>query len=389
MKQHRHFMAVVILGMCLCMALTGTALAQVTTKAPALQVTVPVTLEFRDTEVVQIYQALGALAGWNVIADPSVKGRFTVSLKAEPLNRALELIAGTTGFGYALVGNTLVVASPERLSFFAKREVAVFHIASMAPETAKTLLEIAAPGALVTVDSTQRLALISGTADQLQAAQAALEKFDIPVAKEYEFVDQPVGDILRALARSAGLNVLVEGNLNAKLTIYLKDIQARDAIDLVAQRAGVQKELLPSGVMVFRPASTIAPTVTGPNLDSQVLRLKYLPISTAVDMLATLYPSLDVKVGKDDSFLAAKGPASDVAAAFAFLSHQDFPTIRLAGIVQHESGVRAVLELAGRSYVVQTGQAIDDLIIEAIKADSVTVRRGERVEVVNAGGLVR
>jgi type II secretory pathway component GspD/PulD (secretin) len=358
--------------------------------------TKPVTIDFRDTSVAQIFQTMGDLAGWNVIVDPAVTGRFSVTLKAEPLNRALDLISVTTGFAYTLIGNTLVVATPEKIAIFAKREMNILPINSLAPETAKTLLEASAPGLAVTIDAVQRMALLSGTPEQVAAATNALTKYDVPAAKEFEFVDQTVAEILRTLAKSAGLSVMLEGNLSNKLTIYLKDMPARDAMTLVAARAGVQQESTPAGVLVFRPVvvpQAVQPdanvqtnvTVT-PTTDSQVLRIKYLPVGVAADMLSTLYPSLEVKTGKDETFLVVKGPASDLATAFAFITRQDFPTLRLAGVVVQENSLRAVLEINGRSQVVQAGQTIDDLVVESLSPESITVRRGDRREVVTAGG---
>jgi type II secretory pathway component HofQ len=360
---------------------------------------IPVTIDFRDTEVVQIYQILGDLAGLNVITDPSMQGRFTVSLKGEPLNRALDLIAATTGFGYTLSGNTLVVAPPQRLSAFTEREYTVINIKSLAPETVRTLLAAAVPGATVTVDTAQRLALISGTKAQVQEAAKVLEKYDAPAVQEYEFIETSVGEILRSLARTAGLNMMLEGDLSAKLTIYLRDMNASDAIEFVAQAAKLEREETPAGVVIFRQSApaVIEPIVTDSEpepvvkeaSETRLYTLKYISAGNAASLVKAMYPAVDVVAGVETNVVSVTGTSADVAAALALLAQQDFPSLRLAGIVQQGAALRAVLEIDGVSQIVQEGQTIKDLFISELTADSITVRLGERAEVLRAGGTFK
>jgi len=360
---------------------------------------IPVTIDFRDTEVVQIYQILGDLAGLNVITDPSMQGRFTVSLKGEPLNRALDLIAATTGFGYTLSGNTLVVAPPQRLSAFTEREYTVINIKSLAPETVRTLLAAAVPGATVTVDTAQRLALISGTKAQVQEAAKVLEKYDAPAVQEYEFIETSVGEILRSLARTAGLNMMLEGDLSAKLTIYLRDMNASDAIEFVAQAAKLEREETPAGVVIFRQSApaVIEPIVTDSEpepvvkeaSETRLYTLKYISAGNAASLVKAMYPAVDVVAGVEINVVSVTGTSADVAAALALLAQQDFPSLRLAGIVQQGAALRAVLEIDGVSQIVQEGQTIKDLFISELTADSITVRLGERAEVLRAGGTFK
>ncbi|HHT27415.1 MAG TPA: hypothetical protein GXZ82_09240 [Firmicutes bacterium] len=360
---------------------------------------IPVTIDFRDTEVVQIYQILGDLAGLNVITDPGMQGRFTVSLKGEPLNRALDLIAATTGFGYTLSGNTLVVAPPQRLSAFTEREYTVINIKSLAPETVRTLLAAAVPGATVTVDTAQRLALISGTKAQVQEAAKVLEKYDAPAVQEYEFIETSVGEILRSLARTAGLNMMLEGDLSAKLTIYLRDMNASDAIEFVAQAAKLEREETPAGVVIFRQSApaVIEPIVTDSEpepvvkeaSETRLYTLKYISAGNAASLVKAMYPAVDVVAGVEINVVSVTGTSADVAAALALLAQQDFPSLRLAGIVQQGAALRAVLEIDGVSQIVQEGQTIKDLFISELTADSITVRLGERAEVLRAGGTFK
>ena len=347
-----------------------------------------VDVEFRDAEVLDIYQILGDLGGWNVVADQSVKGRYSLLLRSTPWPQALDLVAQATGFGYVIRGNTIVVASAQRLSSFDEREFSVQTVHHLAPEMAKSLIEASVPGVAVTIDSARRLALVNGTADQVQKALAVLAKYDVAPATEFDFVDQPVAEILRTLAKSAGINVIIEGSLTSRMTIYLKDMPGEEAIDLVATRASVKQEKTPEGVLILRPEVTKA-VVTPEESESAVIALKHMPVNTALDMLSAAFPTLQLRAGVGGSFLVARGPDADLAAANRFIAERDFPAVRLTGLVQHASGPRALLDIAGRSYVVREGQLIDDILIKAIDTETVTICRGDRCEVLSTGGALK
>ncbi|MGI6610250.1 MAG: secretin and TonB N-terminal domain-containing protein [Limnochordia bacterium] len=344
-----------------------------------------VDLEFRDAEILDIYQVLGDLAGWNVVADQSVKGKFGLSLRATPLTQALDLVAQSTGFGYHLMGNTLVVVPASRLKAMAPRDFALLSVRHMALETAKALLEAGVPGVTVSLDQRQRAVLVQGTAAEVQDAQAVLAKYDVaPTENEFDFVDQSVAEILRTLAKSAGLNVLVEGAISGRLTIYLKDVSAREAINLVAERTGVVQEETADNILILRQG-TAKPALVEP-VDSRILPLKYLPLNTGKELIVAAFPRMDVRTGQGGNFLVVQGPASQLDAVEAFLAEQDFPVVRLVGLVQHDTGLRALLEIAGRSHIVREGQVLDDLVVERITQTSVVVRKGERTQTLTAGG---
>ncbi|HHT73829.1 MAG TPA: hypothetical protein GX008_08955, partial [Firmicutes bacterium] len=99
--------------------LLGTALSMlvlllILTATPILADTL-VNMEFKEAPLVDVFQILGEIGGWNVLVDPSVKGNVSFVLKDLSVEEALELVTRTTGYRYKVVGNTLVVATEERL----------------------------------------------------------------------------------------------------------------------------------------------------------------------------------------------------------------------------------------------------------------------------------
>ncbi|MGV3618031.1 MAG: type II secretion system protein GspD [Fimbriimonas sp.] len=74
-----------------------------------------VTLDFVNTDIVQILKALALQAGVNVVTAPEVKGSLTVSLHDVTVESALKLVTSLAGIAYTQVAETYIVATPDRL----------------------------------------------------------------------------------------------------------------------------------------------------------------------------------------------------------------------------------------------------------------------------------
>ncbi len=75
-----------------------------------------VTLDFANTDVVQVLKALALQANVNIVTSPDVSGKVTVSLENVSVREALDLVTTMAGVRYAKVGNTFIVTSPGRFS---------------------------------------------------------------------------------------------------------------------------------------------------------------------------------------------------------------------------------------------------------------------------------
>lgn len=79
-------------------------------KAPEM-----VSLEFVNTDIVQVLRALALQSGTNVITSPDVKGTITVSVKDMPIDDALHLVTGMSELSFARLTNTIIVAPATKL----------------------------------------------------------------------------------------------------------------------------------------------------------------------------------------------------------------------------------------------------------------------------------
>ena len=76
-----------------------------------------ISLDFQDADIVPIFRLLTDISGYNVVVDPSVKGKLTMKLINVPWDQALDLILKTFTLGKKVEGNIIRIAP---LSVFAK-----------------------------------------------------------------------------------------------------------------------------------------------------------------------------------------------------------------------------------------------------------------------------
>jgi type IV pilus assembly protein PilQ len=76
-----------------------------------------VTLDADSTSVNGILQILAQRSGLNIVTGPELQGRrISIHLKNTPFEDALNLVVRAAGLGYERVGNSILVASTERLA---------------------------------------------------------------------------------------------------------------------------------------------------------------------------------------------------------------------------------------------------------------------------------
>jgi type IV pilus secretin PilQ/predicted competence protein len=79
----------------------------------------PITLDFKDGDLQDIFRLFSDISGLNVVVNPGVTGKVTLKLNEVPWGRALELILKTNGLGCVLEDNVIRIA---KLSDLQKEE---------------------------------------------------------------------------------------------------------------------------------------------------------------------------------------------------------------------------------------------------------------------------
>lgn len=70
----------------------------------------PISLDFRDGDLQDIFRLFADISGMNVVVNPGVSGKITLKLNEVPWDQALDLILKANGLGYTLDGNVIRIA---------------------------------------------------------------------------------------------------------------------------------------------------------------------------------------------------------------------------------------------------------------------------------------
>lgn len=138
-----------------------------------------VNMEFKQAPLVDVFQILGQLGGYNVLVDPTVQGEVSFILKNLGVEEALDLVTRTTGYRYQLVGNTLVVGSEQRLKTeFGSQDFSFVSVDHVEVAAAQRLVALVAPNVKSYIDNEQNLLVLYGLTTDLELAQRVLRQYD-------------------------------------------------------------------------------------------------------------------------------------------------------------------------------------------------------------------
>jgi type IV pilus assembly protein PilQ len=70
----------------------------------------PITLDFKDGDLQDIFRLFADISGLNVVVNPGVSGKVTLKLTEVPWDQALDLILKTNGLGFTLEDNVIRIA---------------------------------------------------------------------------------------------------------------------------------------------------------------------------------------------------------------------------------------------------------------------------------------
>ena len=70
----------------------------------------PISLDFRDGDLQDIFRLFADISGMNVVVNPGVSGKITLKLNEVPWDQALDLILKANALGYSLDGNVIRIA---------------------------------------------------------------------------------------------------------------------------------------------------------------------------------------------------------------------------------------------------------------------------------------
>lgn len=91
-----------------------------TDEAPAKFTGHPISLDFKDGDIIDLFRLMSEISGLNIIVNPGISGKVSLRLTETPWDQALDLILKTQGLGYTVDGNVVRIA---RVSDLQREEV--------------------------------------------------------------------------------------------------------------------------------------------------------------------------------------------------------------------------------------------------------------------------
>jgi len=70
----------------------------------------PISLDFKDGDLIDLFRLMSEISGLNIIVNPGITGKVSLSVKEVPWDQALDLILKTQGLGYSVDGNVVRIA---------------------------------------------------------------------------------------------------------------------------------------------------------------------------------------------------------------------------------------------------------------------------------------
>lgn len=140
-----------------------------------------VSLEFANADIRDILQVLADLGGLNLITDPAVRGKVSVTLNEIPLEDAVALVSHIGGYQVKDVNGVYVVGIPAALdqSFPEKIETRVFDLHFVAPSEVVGPVSLIVPSQQIIADDVGGVLVVRGSKNQLDEVQSLLGHLDV------------------------------------------------------------------------------------------------------------------------------------------------------------------------------------------------------------------
>lgn len=284
-----------------------------------------VNMEFKQAPLVDVFQILGQLGGYNVLVDPSVTGEITFSLKDLPIEEALDLVTRTTGYRYQLLGKTLVIGSDQRLKTeFGSQDFTFVMIQYVDVEAAQRLVSMMVPNIKSYVDKEQKLLVLFGLKTDLDLAKQVIKQYD-------QKAFAPLQEGAPAETKGNAETVKVDDSVSYSLPVFYAD--GGEVMNLVRQQ----------------------------------------------------WPTVEVRWDLESKSLLIKAKENDWPAIKTFVQEQDLPQFVLKGLLGGVKEQLALVEYKGSTSLVKQGESLLGWLVLKISNDGVEFSQGERNFVVKIG----
>ena len=157
---------------------------------------IPITLDFKDADVKDVFRLFAQISGYNVVVDPSVSGTITITLKDVPWDQALDIILKNNGLDKVYENNVIRIATAAKLAqeeanrrrlreeqaLAVSLETVTWQLSyAKAPQVRDILVRNLSRRGEVIVDDRTNTLIITDIPGQVRLLRSLIEILDIPV----------------------------------------------------------------------------------------------------------------------------------------------------------------------------------------------------------------
>lgn len=188
-------------------------------RVPSLveQVTTPITMNLKETEVVDAIRTLSLISGVNIVADDSVTGNITLNLKDVTFKDALNWILRLKRLDYTQVGNALIIGTPEIIETYKERITRIIHLENADVGNMKSVLDSyfgEGSHIRITPDSRLNSLIIEGTLEAVAKAEELISEMDTSLITRTFKIDNAIFiEEVEAIRNMLGIIIADEGRI--------------------------------------------------------------------------------------------------------------------------------------------------------------------------------
>ncbi|MFI5359824.1 MAG: secretin N-terminal domain-containing protein [Halanaerobiales bacterium] len=258
---------------------------------------VKINMNFKGADIRDVLRTIAELANVNLVTDSSVRGEVTVHLKNLTFEEALTLVTQVHGLAYKWYGNTVVVATPERIedlySTIEIRTVAVKHADLL---QLQDILRNLYPELNIVPDQRNNRLILQGKGELIQDAEKLLALLDTEKEAVADVIAIPAdkGEFLLNYLRKVYPDLFVESDGRGNFVLYGSPYDLENARLLLSK-------------LMEQLGETAGDYQTGDVVES--IRVRYVEVSYIKELINEMYPDVNVIADSKNNQLIYSGPA--------------------------------------------------------------------------------
>ena len=274
-------------------------------------------MNFRDADVRDVLRAVAEVADVNLVTDSSVSGDITISLRKLTFSEALKMITQTQGLDYRWDGNTVVVATPERIETLYTEEVTEIIDLNVADlDNVGDIVTNIHPEINVVDNSRSGQLILNGKREDVDKALALIDNLDL------EFVEEEDGEIVKTIQiRVRDIESLLASVSNVFPDILIEKSGVNDQVIFSGPEEDVEKAL--SLVETLEEREDVRDEDEDEERTSNIIMVNNISVSEAAEEIKALKPYLDIDTRPSTGQLIITGAENEVEDATEYIEQMD------------------------------------------------------------------